>query len=446
MKTRKLLQLMVVVCLMGWSTGLFAQDSLNVSPGAWHLQKCLDYARKNNIQLNSLRLDQKTSQQELLLSKSAVLPGLSGSASQNYAHGKNLDVNTGNYQSGFTPSGSYSLNSSVVLYQGGYLKNDIQQKNLSLQSANLSVQEQENNITLTITQSYLNILLDKETIIYEEEIVNTSQAQLDNAKQKLVAGSIAGKDVAQLESQLANDKYTLVSAKNTRRQDLLALKQLLQLPISYSLEIVDPDTVIAKKAVPALNLVVDNAMSFRPEVRISELGVESANISLAKAKTGFKPTLTANGSVGSSYAGTTPGYFRQLNNYFNQQVGITLSVPIFSKRVTKTNVEEAKINIDQAVLTLQDTKTTLSQNVEKSYINVLTAESQYDAAAEALRYNKETYRIADEQLSLGATAMVDFLQQKALYVQALQNFIQAKYNAALTIEIYDFYNGVPVQL
>ena len=49
-------------------------------------------------------------------------------------------------------------------------------------------------------------------------------------------------------------------------------------------------------------------------------------------------------------------------------------------------------------------------------------------------------------MSLGATAMVDFLQQKALYIQALQQFIQAKYNAALAIEIYNFYNGLPVKL
>ena len=434
------------ICLMVVPAALFGQNSLNIDSSSWSIQKCLDYAKINNIQLNSLRLDQQTTQQELLLSKAAVLPGLSVTAIQNLTHGKSLDANTGQYSSGLTPAGSYGVNTSVVLYQGGYLKQDIRQKNLSLQSAGLSIQEQENNITLSITQYYLTVLLDKETIIYEQQIVNTSKAQVAQAKQRYAAGSIARKDVAQLESQLANDKYTLVTALNTKMQDLLNLKQVLQLPTEYLFDIIEPDTIVSKKALPDLHTVQENALSFRPEIKIGELGIQTAELSLAKSRSGYLPTLTASGSAGTSFTGTSPGYFTQLNNYFNQQAGLTLSIPIFNKRVNKTNVEEAKINIEQAHLTLKDSKTNLSQNVEKSYLNVVNAQSQFDAALEALHYNRETYRIANEQLSLGATAMVDFLQQKSLYIQALQQFIQAKYNAALAIEIYNFYNGLPVKL
>ena len=425
---------------------VFAQDNLRADTSLWNLQRCLDYAKNYNIQLNSLRLDQQTSQQELLLSKAAVLPGVSASASQNLIHAKNLDTYNGQYNNKFTPSGAYGINTALVLYQGGYLKNDIQLKNLALQSSNLSVLEQENNITLSITQDYLTVLLDKETIIYEQQIISTTIAQVNRAKLQLSAGGIARKDVAQLQSQLANDKYTLVSAQNTKRQSLLALKQILQLPVEYPFDVAEPDTIIAQMVVPALSSVEANALASRPEIKIGEIGVQSAALSLARARSGYLPTLTASGSIGTDYNGTSPGYSTQLNNFFNQQLGLTLSVPIFSKRVNKTNVEEAKINIRQAGLTLKDIKTTLSQTVEKAYLDVINAQSQYDAAAEAFRYNQETYRIANEQLSLGATAMVDFLQQKALYVQALQQFIQAKYNAALSIQIYNFYNGSPVKL
>ncbi len=424
-----------------------AQDTLSSKYSSkWSLKDCLDYAKENNIQINSLRLGELTAQQELLLSQSALWPNLNGSVSQTINHNKSLSASAGIFNSNFTPSGSYVLTSSWTLYQGGFLRKDIQQKTLLLESSNLLVIQQENDITLLITQAYLNILLDKESLIYEQEVVNTSKAQVDQAVKFLEAGSIARKDLAQLQSQLANDQYSLVLMQNSQRQDLLTLKQLLQLPSEQSFDIVSPDTIIAKALVSSLQEVESNALQNRPEVKNSELGVQVASIGLGKAISGYKPSLVAGASMGTSYS-KSPSYdfFRQLDNDFYQQVGLTLSIPIFTRRLNKTNVEEAKITIDQANLNLVNTQTILSQKVERAYIDVLNAQSQYDAAIEAFKYNQETYRIANEQLRVGVVDMVEFLQQKNLYIQALQAYIQAKYNAALTLKIYDFYNGIPIQ-
>jgi len=420
-------------CLISGAT-VFAQDSL--SAVKWNLQTCLDYAKKNNIQVSSARLSEQTSQQELILSKGSALPNLYGSATQYVNHYHNDAV---------YGSGNYGLTSSWTLYQGGYIKSDIQQKNVEVERANLSILQQINDLTLQITQYYLNILLDKETIVYQQNVVTTSQAQVEQAKKRLDAGSIAQKDVAQLLAQLANDKYTLVTAENAQRQDLISLKQLLQLQAT-SFDVVTPDTIISKKAVDNLLNVQQTALKDRPEVKNSELNVRSAEFGLQKANSGYLPTLSASGFAGSSYLGAGSSYFTQLNNGFNQQVGLSLSIPIFTRKVNQVNRAEARINIDQAKLTLKDTKTTLSLNIEKAYINVVNSQNQYDAAAEAFKYNQETYRVANEQLKAGIVNMVDFLQQKSLYTQALQQYIQAKYNAALTIEIYEFYKGTPVNL
>lgn len=422
---------------------LLAQDTTAIK---WDLQTCLNYARKNNIQINSLRLSEKTSQQELLLSKAALLPNLYGSASQTVVHGNNFNSTLGSYQSGITPAGSYGVSSAWTLYQGGYLKSDIQQKNLSVESANLNVLQQENSIILSITQYYLNILLDKESVIYQQNVVSTSKAQVEQAQKRFNVGSIARYAVAQLQSQQANDQYTLITYQNTERQDRVTLKQLLQLPSETDFDIVKPDTVVAEAQITSLKEAQNIALQNRPEVKNSELGVEISNIGLAKARSGYKPTISASGALFSSYSNSANTYFTQLNNNFYQQLGVSLSVPIFTRRLNRTNVAEAKINIDQSKLTLLNTKTILSQSVERAYINVQTAQSQYDAAAEAFKYNQESYRIANEQLKVGVANLVDFLQQKTLYTQALQAFLQAKYNAALTIKIYDFYRGVPVKL
>jgi outer membrane protein len=428
------------------ASSLVKLDTISNTSVKWDLQKCIDYAKTNNVQLNTLKYNQQISQQQYLLSKSAVLPNLNGTISQTVNHGNVQNPLTGEYGSKFSSSGSYGVTSAWTLYQGGYLKKDIQQKNLAVESANLSVIAQENDMTLQITQFYLNILLDKESVVYQENVVNTSQAQLEQAEKRLAAGSIAQKDVAQFRSQLANDKYNLITSQNARRQDLLTLKQVLELPPSVTFDVADPDTIVSRKAIPSLEEVRSYALQHRPEVKNGQLQVDIANLGLTKAKSGYLPTISLSGSIGSSYLNGTPGYFTQLSNAFGQQLGLNVNIPIFTRRQNKTNVEEAKININQAQINLMDTKNTLSLNVEKYYINAVNAENQFGAAAEAFKYNQETYRIANEQLRLGVSNMVDFLQQKELYIQALQQFIQAKYNAALTIQIYEFYNGQQVKL
>jgi len=439
---------LLFIFLLSVKSRLNAQDStLQDLPAQWTLQQCFDYALKNNIQLNSLRLSRMSSEQDLLLSRAAKLPNLTGTVSQDLNGGKSITA-AGNSSYRVNTTGNYGVNSNVTLFQGGYLNNDIKQKNLLTQIAGLNVATQINDITVLITQAYLNILLAKENIVYVKDVVATSEAQVKQGQQQYDVGSMALIGLVQLQAQLANDRYTLINAENQHRQNKLVLKQLLQLPSSYNFEIQEPDTLISNNRLYALQETQDSALANRPEIKSSELGIEVSNLDLAKAKAGYLPTLTAGGSLGSSYVsgGAGSAYFKQMDDNFYQQIGITLSVPIFTRRVVKTNVEKAKIEVDQSKLVLKDTKTNLTQTIEQAYINVLNAQSQYDAAVEQLKYSQEGYRIASEQLKVGAANVVVFLQQKNLYIQALQSYIQAKYNAALNIRIYDFYRGVPVKL
>jgi outer membrane protein len=442
--------LLILGCL-----NAFAQDSTLISkPLRWSLSQCIDYAKKNNIQINSLRLSQQTAQQEYLLARASRLPNLSGQASETLIHQNsrgNVAIVNGNSVvtsggSGISTSGQYSLNSNVTLYNGNYINNNILQKNLDVESANLNIIQQENDITLQITQAYLTVLLDKENIVSDTSVANTSKAQVKLEQQRFNVGSVAKKDLIQIQAQNATDQYNLTTAMNTERGDLLTLKQLLLLPTDADFDIPKPDTIILNKnGIVPLKSAEDTALKNRPEIKNGQLGLDIAQYGVKLAQAGYKPTLTAGGALGSQYSSGS-NYFSQLNNNFYQQIGLTLSVPIFTRRVVKTQVEEAKINVDQTQLTFKNTKITLSQTVERAYINVQNAQSQFDAAQVQYNFNVESYRIANEQLKIGSSSIVDFLLQKTLFVQAQQALIQAKYNLLLTQKIYDFYRGVPVTL
>ncbi|MEJ0104631.1 MAG: TolC family protein [Bacteroidota bacterium] len=209
-------------------------------------------------------------------SKAAKLPSVSGSVSQNLVNGKNANPVVGGFQTQANFTSNYGISSALTLYNGGYLKNDIKSKALALQSANLSIAEAENNITLSITEAYLNILLAKENIVYLQDLLSTSQAQLKQGQQRYDAGSISRKDFVQLEAQVATDQYNLVTAQNNYRLNIVILKQVLQLPSSYSMQVAAPDTLIVEKAVPNLAEAQKAAQQIRPEIRNGEIGIQIA--------------------------------------------------------------------------------------------------------------------------------------------------------------------------
>lgn len=422
--------------LLGLASAIQAQTDTAALPATWDLAACLTYAKQHNITINSMRLTASSEAQDLAQAKAARYPDLSGSASEGLNHGQS---------SGFSTNTSLGISSSVVLYEGGYLQNDVRSKDLSVQAANLNVASAENDVTLSLTQAFLNILLARENIVYYQDLVATTDSQVHQGQERFDAGTIARKDFLELQATLASDKYSLVQAQNTLRQNTLVLKQMLQLPTGTPFQISTTDSVTINPVVTSLQEAQAIALKNRPEVKSGELGVQIQQVELEKARSGLRPTLSLGGSVGTNYAKNgINSYFPQLNDNFNQSLGLNLDVPILDRKVTRANTERAKIAIDQANLSLQDTKTTLTQNIERAYIDMENAESQYAAAEDQLKYAGESFRIADQQLKIGVYDIVDYLQQKNQYVQAQQSYIQAKYSAALFQKVYNFYTGIPV--
>ena len=437
----RLLFLFFAASILSFS-GIAQQDSiLKDIPKQWTLQACIEYAKQKNITLATLRLTQRSTEEDLLQSKAAVLPNLTGTVTQSLINGNSTVTSGGGLQT----SGNYGVNSSMILYNGGYLKNDIKSKELTVQSANLNIKETENDLSLTITQTFFNILLAKENINSLQSVLITSREQLKQGQIKYDAGGLARKDLLQLQSQVAADEYSLVNATNIYKLNLVTLKQILLLPTIYDFTVSVPDSIPIIQAQAKLSEAQNEAQQGRPEIQNGQLQVQIAQVELDKIRAFSKPTLSLGGALSSGYSANQGySYVTGLNTNFYQSLGLTLGIPIYSRRVNLTNTNKTKILLDEAKLSLINTKTILNQLVEQAFINLQNAEAQYIAADTQLKANTEIYQITNEQLKLGAVTTLELLQQKNLYVQALEAFSQAKYSAALYNKIYEFYMGIPL--
>lgn len=417
-------------------------SQLPAYPDKWTLENCIGYAKENNISINSLRLSKTSAQQDLLQAKDAKYPNLNASVSQGL-----FAVNGSNgLQLNGAPSQNISANSSMTLYHANYIKNNELSKDLQVRMADLSVQEAENNITLNITQAYLNILMSQENIISFENVLKTTQTQLKQGDQFYKAGNISKLNYLQIQAQVAQDEYNLVSVQNNLRTNIVNLKQLLQLPSSYDFQIVKPDSIFVDDHFKLLQDVQNSAQNQRPEVKYSELNLENSNTNLKMTKASVQPTLNLIGSISTNYSNGNGNYFNQLGNNFYLPVGLSLGIPIYNNRIYKTEIEKSKIAIQQADLDLQNTKTLLNQQIEQSYINLQNSLAQYESALKQMNISKESYNIVNAQMKIGSIDYVQLQQQRLVYIQAIQNYLQAKYSAVLNKQIYEFYEGNPINL
>ena len=266
-----------------------------------------------------------------------------------------------------------------------------------------------------------------------------SQAECERARQLLEAGSIAKSDLAQLEAQVSTDKYQLVTAQATLQDYKLQLKQLLELDGEAEMNLY----------IPALGTenVYRSALVLRPEIEAGKLNIQTSDLDIKIARAGYLPTLSLSAGIGTSHAnGNDFTFSEQVKQNWNNSLGFTVSVPIFSNRQTKSAVEKAKIQKQTSELDLLDDQKTLYKTIETLWLDANSAQQRYAAATEKLKSTQTSYELIQEQFNLGMKNTVELLTEKSNLLSAQQETLQAKYMAILNMQLLKFYQGEKIEL
>ncbi|KJD34528.1 membrane protein [Tamlana nanhaiensis] len=428
--------------------GITAAKAQDVTPKQWTFQECLEYAVENNITIKDAEYTKQTADVTYQQSKDSRLPTLSGSASQRFTNGQSIDPITSDFVNQQIHSSSFGLNTSVSVFNGNQISNQIKQNKLLANQNSLYLQEAKNSITLSVAESYLQALYAKEGIAIAEENLEATAQQAEQAKARYEAGSIAMQDYTDAISQEATNRYNLIDAKNTYAQQILVLKQLLELGPETDFDIAAPETdAYAAPILPNKTAVYNAALGMLPEYEAVKLGVEVSKKDLDLAKGNYLPSLTLSGSIGTGYTNTQDMNFsNQINGNFNQSLGLSLSVPIFNGNQTKAAVQKAKIAIDQSQIQVQTAQKEIYQKVATAYQNALSSQEQLLAAEAASTAAEESYKLAQKKFDLGALSTTDLVVSQNTYTTAQQNYLQAKYLNILYNQLLQFYQGNQIKV
>ena len=416
----------------------------------WSLKDCIDYALANNIQLQKAKLQEYSALEDVKQSQSALLPSLSLSTSQNVSYNpwpeQGSAMIAGNKVQASVDkvyyNGSYSLSGNWTVWDGNKKQNTVKLNKLTAQQAQLDSATTANNILEQIAQLYVQILYSNEAISVTKESLKTSQTNEERGKTMVSVGKMSKADLAQLTAQRAQDEYSIVEAESNLRNYKRQLKQLLQIADNEEFDVTIPSTTdeMALKEVPALNDVYTASLEQRPEINNAKLGIESSDLSVKIAKAGKMPSIGLNAGLSTNTSSmSNNAWGTQLKNNLTFGGGVTISIPLFDNRQTKTAVNKAMIQKQSYLLDLQDKQTTLYSTVENYWLQAVTNQNKFKAAQVSTESAQASYELLSEQFKQGLKNIVELMTGKNNLLQAQQNELQSKYLAILNLNMLEFY-------
>lgn len=445
---KRIYSLVLVLAVLVLSTGARAQEK-------WSLQKCIDYAVKNNIQIKQQTLNTQYYSNQLNQAKSNLLPNLNANMQNSMSFGRSLGADN-TYLNVNSNSTSGSLSTSMTLWSGFTLKNAIKVADMDLKSTLEDLQKAKDDLMLNIAASYLEILFADELVTVAEDQVKVTQLQIDRTTKLVEAGSLAKGSLLEIEAQNAREELNVVNAKNRLQLAYLTLYQQLELPSTESFLVDKPilPEITANMSLINTMDIFKNAVEIRPAVKSAEYKLEAARNQVAIAKGNRMPSLSMNGNYYNYYNNKYMNYQTGSKIPLNEQLksneryglGVTLSIPIFNRYQARNGVSNSQIQLENNELALQNTKNILRKDIEQAYTNALAAFKRYVANQKAVVSSQEAFRYTEEKFNVGMINSVEYNQSKNNLSTAKSDLLQAKYEYIFRTKILDFYNGRTIEL
>lgn len=420
----------------------------------WTLKECINYALENNISLQKTQIKKASANEDYLQSKAALLPSLSASSNQNVSY--TPWVTSGISGEGFTKSsvdkvyynGSYSVMGNYVIWNGNKNRNQVKLNKLTYEAAVLDSATQAQNLQEQIATLYIQICYSTEAIKVNQESYKSSLENENRGKEFVKNGKMSQADLAQLTAQRAQDEYNIVAAESNVKNYKRQLKELLQITNDEAFDIVIPSTTDSQAlaSIPALNSVYASALDNRPEIKSYQNMIDQSNLNIDIAKAGKMPTISANAGVStSSTSMNKTGWGTQIKQNFNLGGGVSISIPIYDNRATKTAINKANLQKQSSMLDLKNEQTKLYSTIENYWLQANTNQSQFKAAKVSTESAKTSFELLNEQFKLGLKNIVELRTGKDNLLKAQQNELQAKYLTILNLGMLNFYKNGKVE-
>ena len=412
----------------------------------WNLRQCIDYAIEHNISIKQQENNVKAQEIALSTAKNSRLPSLDASASESVGFGRGLTIDN-TYANRNTQSTSLNLGTNVPLITGGQITNQIKMSKLNLQAAIADLSRAKESVSIQVVSAYLEAIYQKDLVAVAERQRELSLAQAHRIEKLFQNGKVSETELAEIRANVAADELSLTQQQNSAMLALLDLSQLLELPSPEQFDILRPEVGDPAAALlTSPDIVYAEALGIKPQIQSGMLNVQSAEKGVKIAQSALYPSIYFSGGLGSSYYKTSgfpaASFGQQMNDNFNQYIGLSLSFSIFNRFATLNNIRTARLQVANQQLMLEDTKKGLYKEIQQAYYNALAAQKQCLSSEASFQSNQTSFNLMQKKYENGKANATEYQESKTALQRAEAAAIQSRYTFFFRQRILDFYRGI----
>ena len=427
----------------------------------WTLEECVDYAIKNNISIKQSELDAKSAALEKSSAIGGFLPSLNINGSHSWNIGLNQNITTGLLENQTTQFTSAGLNSNIDVYNGMQNQNRLRRANLALLASTYQLSKMQDDVSLNIANSFLQILFNKENLKVQKEQLSNNEKQLQRSQELVNAGVVPRGDLLDIKATVASNNQAIVVAENALLISKLSLAQLLQLENFQDFDIVDANYPITESATllqtPAT--IYAKAKEERVELKIAKTNLEIAERDVKISKGAYQPSIQGfySFSTRAGYADRVvfdqsgnPSFqppfsvLKQFDLNKGHSFGFQMNIPVLNGFATKNNVARSKIALDRSKIAFSQQELDLERNIYTAFTDAKGAMKTYESAVITLEARQESYNYAKEKFAVGMLNAFDLNQSQSLFVNAQSEVVRTKYDYIFRVKVIEFYFGIPI--
>lgn len=416
---------------------------------AWDLRQCIEHALTHNLSIKQKEANRDKSAVELNTAQWSRLPNLNGNIGQSFNYGRAIQADN-TYGNRNTRNTNFSVGTSIPLFTGMQIPNNIALSKLNLKAAIEDLNKAKEDISIQVTSYYLQALFNEELVKVAQNQVALSKEQLDRKVAFFKNGKASEAEVYEAQSRLAQDEYSLVQAQNNHQLSLLDLSQLLELPSPENFQIVAPKVEAFSTDLSLPDEVYTLALQNKPAIKAAQYRLEGATKSIRIAQSGWYPQLTFGAGIGTNYYSITgienAGFGNQWRENMNKYLQFSLSIPLFNRFETRNRVKSARIQRNALAWQLEESKKTLYKEIQQAYYNALAAESQFRSSEVASKAAETSFKLMSEKYANGKANATEYNEMRANWMKALSEQIQARYDYLFRSKILEFYKGIQLDL
>lgn len=424
------------------SFNLQAQES-------WNLERCINHAIEHNLSIKQKEAAREQSEIELSTAKWSRSPNLNGNIGQSFNFGRALQADN-TYGNHNTNNSSFSLGTSIPLFTGMQIPNNIALSKLNLKAATEDLEKAKEDISIQVASFFLQVLFNHELTKVARNQAQLSQEQLEKKVAFFKSGKASEADVLEAKSRLAQDQLSVVQAENNYQLALLDLSQLLELPSPEDFHISIPDIDSFKTELSLPEEIYAQAMMNKPAIKAAQYRLQGAEKSIRIAQSAYYPQLSFGAGIGTNYYHLSgienEAFHTQWRQNMNKYLQFSLSIPLFNRFQTRNRVKSARIQHTALAWQLEESKKTLYKEIQQAYYNALAAESKYKSSLSASESAEASFLLMSEKYANGKASATEYNEMRTAWMKTLSEGIQAKYEFVYRSKILDFYKGIPLVL